>query len=173
MFFVHFRHLCLLIKELKTFLTKPWLRFWSIMVWHRQNLISSSTKRLYLGISLSVTLGQTNFVTSPLSGNGNIQMPFILEVRVGACQLPQLEFSYLMPLLMTAALSLRTTGFWNCIRIFDGGARIIEPGNVHAQYCLVAGLAGGGKNCFLPPVLRVNWLAETPSGRNWQKLAKT
>ena len=37
-----------------------------------------------------------------------------------------------------------------------------------------AGLAGGGKNWFLPLVLTgLNQLAKTPSGRNWQKLAKT
>ena len=32
-------------------------------------------------------------------------------------------------------------------------------------------LAGGGKNWFLPLVLTgLNWLAETPSAKNWQKL---
>ena len=37
-----------------------------------------------------------------------------------------------------------------------------------------AGLAGGGKNCFLPLVLTgLNQLAEIPSGKNWQNLAKT
>ena len=35
-------------------------------------------------------------------------------------------------------------------------------------------LAGVGKNWFLPVVLTgLNRLAETPSGKNWQKLAKT
>ena len=35
-------------------------------------------------------------------------------------------------------------------------------------------MAGDGKNWFLPLVLTgLNRLAETPNGKNWQKLAKT
>ena len=40
--------------------------------------------------------------------------------------------------------------------------------------CFWAGLAGGGRNWFLLLLLSsLNWLAETPSDKNWQKLAKT
>ena len=35
-------------------------------------------------------------------------------------------------------------------------------------------MAGKDRNCFLPLVLTgLNWLAETPSGKNWQKTAIT
>ena len=44
------------------------------------------------------------------------------------------------------------------------GADVLSHENMNGYW---AGLAGGGRNWFLPLVLTsLNWLAETPSGKN-------